>query len=95
MNFIKELYFGNLSPGEQSVIRNSEYSRLLGLSDKLAEEIKQNLSEEACRKLEELCGANLDLIGITAEENYVFGFRDGARLMLDILAGENRNLQHL
>lgn len=50
------------------------------------------MDKKDAEKLERLEGAGFDLIGITAEENYVFGFRDGAKMILDILHGESDDL---
>lgn len=95
MGFIKELYFGNISPGEQSVVQNSRHSRLAGSCDKLYRELRQMLSEENKQKLDKFCDENYALTDIAAEENYALGFRDGARMMMDVLTGENDNLRPL
>lgn len=95
MSFIKDLFYGNISPGEQSVVQNSEYSRLAGSCDKLYRELRQKLSGEDVQKLERFCNENYALTDLAAEENYTLGFRDGAKLMLDVLAGENNNLRPL
>ena len=43
--------------------------------------------------IDEICENYSNLISISSEENYASGFRDGAKLMLDILIGENKNLR--
>lgn len=95
MNFIKELFYGNISPGEQHVVQNSEYSRLAGSCDKIYSELKQTLSANDIQKLDKFCNENYAMTDLAAGENYALGFRDGVKLMLDILAGENENLRSL
>lgn len=95
MGFIKELFYGNISSGEQSVVQGSEYSRLAGSCDRLCGDLKQVLSEEDKQKLDKLCDENYAMADLAAEENYALGFRDGARMILDVLAGENENLRPL
>lgn len=95
MNFIKGLFYGNISPGEQSVVPNSEYSRLAGSCDDLYRELRQMLPEEDKQKLDKLCDENYALTDLAAEENYALGFRDGAVMMMDVLTGENDCLRPL
>lgn len=92
MDFIKDLYYGNISPATQRFLKDSEYIKLLKSSEPLREEIEQKLSDEDTHKLDILCETYSSLMSITAEDNYASGFRDGARLMIDILFGKNENL---
>lgn len=94
MGFIKEIYYGNISNEAQKVAPGSEYQKLAGKCNMLYNELQKKLSEDDIAKLDEFSGANFDMIGLTAEENYALGFRDGAKLMLDILTGENNNLYY-
>lgn len=92
MDIIKDLYYGNISPATQRFLKDSEYIKLLKSSEPLREEIEQKLSDEDTRKLDILCETYSRLISITAEDNYASGFRDGAKLMIDILFVKNENL---
>lgn len=94
MGFINDLYNGNISNEMQKIAHGSEYQRLAGTCDDLYKELMQKLPEGDIAKLDEFSGAHFELIGLTAEENYALGFRDGAKLMLDILMGENKNLHY-
>lgn len=95
MGFIKEVFYGNISPGEQTVIAGARFDRLEKTCDTLCEELKKDLSEDNIEKFKQIDSTYGDIIDITAEENYVLGFRDGARMILDVLAGENENLRPL
>lgn len=93
MNNIKELYYGNISPSTQKFVKGSEYPKQLKSNDDLIERLKALLSSENMKIIDEICENYSNLISISSEENYASGFRDGAKLMLDILIGENKNLR--
>lgn len=93
MNNIKELYYGNISPSTQKFVKGSEYAKQLKSNDDLIEGLKALLSSENMKIIDEICENYSNLISISSEENYASGFRDGAKLMLDILIGENKNLR--
>lgn len=92
MDYIKELYFGNISPSAQKFVKGSEYAKQLRLNDELRNRLKESVPTEDIKIVDVICENYSNLISISSEENYVLGFRDGAKLMLDILMGENKNL---
>ena len=93
MNYIKDLYYGNISPSMQKFVKGSEYAKLLKLNDELRDQLKVSISSEDIKIVDVICENYSNLISISSEENYASGFRDGAKLMLDILIGENKNLK--
>ncbi len=93
MNYIKDLYYGNISPSAQKFVKGSEYAEQLRSNDELREQLKASLSSEDIKIVDVVCENYSNLISISSEENYVLGFRYGAKLMLDILMGENKNLK--
>ncbi len=93
MNYIKDLYYGNISPSAQKFVKGSEYAKQLNSNDKLRDQLKVSISPEDIKIVDVICENYSNLISISSEENYALGFRDGAKLMLDILIGENKNLK--
>lgn len=93
MDYIKELYYGNVSPSMQKFVKDSEYAKHLKLNDNLRDQLKASLSSEDLKTVDVICENYSNLISISSEENYTSGFRDGAKLMLDILMGANKNLK--
>lgn len=93
MDYIKELYYGNISPSAQKFVKGSEYAKQLNSNDDLRNRLKESVSTEDIEIVDAICENYSNLISISSEENYVLGFRDGAKLMLDVLMGENKNLQ--
>ena len=93
MNYIKDLYYGNISPSMQKFVKDSEYAKLLKSNDELRDQLKASVTSEDIKIVDIICENYSNLISISSEENYVSGFRDGAKLMLDVLIGENKNLK--
>lgn len=93
MNYIKELYYGNISPSAQKFVKGSEYAKQLKSNDELRNQLKASVTSEDIKIVDEICENYSNLMSISSEDNYASGFRDGAKLMLDILIGENKNLK--
>lgn len=93
MNYIKELYYGNISPSAQKFVKGSEYAKQLKSNDDLRDQLKASVSSEDIKIVDVICENYSNLISISSEDNYGSGFRDGAKLMLDVLIGENKNLK--
>ena len=92
MNYIKNLYLGNIVPSDQQFSDNSECRMImkeeLDIYDKLSQ-ILNDENNELLEKISELHGQIEDIISV---DSYISGFRDGAKLMIDILLGRNENL---
>ena len=92
MNYIEELYAGNINPSFQQVKKGSKYDKLTKQESELRKKLSQILSDDDKKLLEKICDIKDDIDYITAFDNYAMGFRDGSRLMMDILLGRNENL---
>lgn len=93
MNYIKDLYYGNISPSAQKFVKGSEYAKQLKSNDILRDQLKASVTSEDIKIVDEICENYSNLMSISSEDNYASGFRDGAKLMLDVLIGENKNLK--
>ena len=81
---IRELYNGQIVRSE----RASTAPEYLELSDKcsaLISQLEQQLTPEQISLFNEACDALEECSSFTAEEMYVTGFRDAARLMIELL----------
>lgn len=94
MGAIKEIYYGNLTPSDLIVKRGTEYTKKAKAASDLIDELAKRVpdADGATKKLDDL---HADIQTITAESYYEIGFRDGARLMMDILLGQNENFEEL
>ncbi len=59
----------------------------------LRDQLKAKLSSEDMKIVDVICENYGKLMSISSEDNYASGFRDGAKVMLDVLIGENKNLK--
>lgn len=92
MNYIKDIYNARFRPATERFLQNSEYAELMNDIIAALDDLDKDLSERSKSKMKNIDALQNKLTTITAEENYASGFRDGARLMLDILIGKNENL---
>ena len=92
-SIIKEFYLGNLTPCESRTRPSSEMAKVTAVLAETDHYLRSRLDGESLAALERLVSAQTDLVAITAEENFVNGFRSGGQFMLDTLLGEGENTQ--
>lgn len=85
MNTIESLYYGNLCPGDKTIIQNSEYDKLLKTLNNLNDKLNKEISEEAQKILKEYEDVSISFNALCDKESFLEGFRIGAKLILDIL----------
>ena len=85
MYTLQELWRGNITPSERFVRAGSEYKEIAGkLSDEM-DRLMEAISPEARRQLENIGNLRADMTVLANEDYFIYGFRLGARLMLDVL----------
>ena len=94
MNYIKELYSGNLNSSLQKFTKNSRYGKLTQQEAETYAELSKKLNDDNKKLLERISELQGDINYITSIDNYAMGFRDGSKLMIDILLGRNENLNN-
>ena len=82
---LENLYYGNIFPSEQQYARNTQYDKAIRTVSKKEEQLKLLLGEKERTMLKEMVTAQITLNGITAEENFILGFRLGIRLGIEIM----------
>ena len=87
MGAISELYRGRISAPTDIKVRTNEYSKLNCRAYNLYDQITDGMNPEEAAKIEELTDIHRQMESITSEDSYTRGFRDGAKLMLDMLNG--------
>ena len=85
MGAISELYRGRISAPTDIKVRADQYDELNARADALHSQIADALTADTASALEELIDIHRQMESITSEDSYTRGFRDGARLMLDML----------
>ena len=94
MNYIRELYAGNLGSSSHRITSGSEYSKLIQQMSDIHDKLSEKLSDENKELLERMSELQGNIEYISSVDNYALGFRDGSRLMIDILLGRNENINN-
>ena len=84
-NVLHDFYYGNIVPNEKRFVRNSEFGRAAKEISEADEYLHSILDEAGLAVLDKLTSAQMTLDSITAEENYIDGFKTGARFVLAIM----------
>ena len=85
MFVLQELWRGNITPSERFVRSGSEYKKIAGkLSDEM-DRLMEAISPEARKQLENIGNLRADMAVLSNEDIFIYAFRLGARLMLDVL----------
>ena len=93
-NTLEDLYYGNITPREQQITPNSELNRATDRVARFENQLTERLDEDGQTILAKLAESRDEIESITALENFILGFRLGARLMaecMDDTDGDIRN----
>ena len=89
MYVLDKLWRDGISPSERYVRPGSEYQKTSTRRNEEMERLLELLSPEAKEQMEVVETLRYDLAMLSEEDVFIYGFRLGARLMLDIM-GEHR-----
>ena len=90
---LKDFYFGNLTPSEQDMAPHSELRRAIDCIARCEQQLTERLDEAGQAILNELVSAQHIADGITAEENFILGFRLGVRMMVECMDDNDGNIR--
>ena len=85
MFVLPDLWHGNVPPSERYVRRGSEYHKV---SQKMCDEMDnllKLLSPEAKKQLELVSKLKDDMMLLSEEDTFIYGFRLGASMILDVI----------
>jgi len=82
---LKDFYYGNIRPFEQKMATTSSLQRAVDTVTSHEAQLTEQLSEAERKLLDELIKAQQEIDSITAEENFILGFRLGVRLMAECM----------
>ena len=85
MYALQELWRGNITPAERFVRSGSEYKALAGKVSDEIDKLTKMISPEAKVQKESVDNLQTDLTMLSNEDIFIYAFRMGARLMLDVL----------
>ncbi len=88
---LKDLYYGNLTLFDHAIPSGSPIRKLSAHLTQCETKLKEQLSPEEKALLEDILKTQQDMDGVTAEENFILGFRLGVQLMAECLTGEEES----
>ena len=95
MSALEKLYYGNINPCQKTFDKDSEYGKSMSVITAMETVIKNRLSDSEKCLLVSLMSASADICRITAAENFIIGFKLGARIGLEIVSDDEGCLQDL
>ena len=84
-NTLEDLYYGNITPGAQQITPNSELKRATDRITRFEGQLAERLDETGQSILAKLIESEDEIESITARENFILGFRLGARIMAECM----------
>ena len=82
-NTLEDLYYGNITPGTQQIAPNSELKRATDRVARFESQLTERLDKDGQAILAKLLELLDEADSITALENFILGFRLGARLIAE------------
>ena len=93
-NTLEDLYYGNITPGAQQIAPNSELKRATDRVARFEGQLTERLDEDGQTILAKLIESQHEIDSITALENFILGFRLGARLMAECMDNNDGNIRN-
>lgn len=85
---IQDLYYGNITPADKTMAADSPLRKLTAQLAKYEAGLTGLLDAEDIPLLKALVDTQQQIDSITAEENFIYGFKLGVQLMVECLGGE-------
>ena len=83
MNFIEELYYGNVNPRTEHCVATARYEQATEIVSKITTKLKDSLAEPELTMLERLIEANNEITEETGMLYFKIGFGLGVQMMVD------------
>ena len=85
MLFLKEFWYGNISPGGERYHDQKEYSKHWKVMEQCENELKEQLSPEAWALFSKYQDAEREVSSVAETDIFIDGFRLGAKVIMDVL----------
>ena len=85
MQVLEDLYLGDVHPSEHSFKKGNQYSRALNEVVKAGDALLDTLTEKQKEQFEAYMTAQREVNVLTDCETFIYAFRLGAKIMMDVL----------
>ena len=93
-NTLEDLYYGNITPGAQQITPNSELKRATDRVARFKGQLTERLDEDGQTILAKLIESQHEIDSITALENFILGFRLGARITMECMDDNDGDIRN-
>ena len=92
-NTLEDLYYGNITPNAQDMAPNSELKRATDRVTRFENQLTELLDNAGRAVLAKLIESQHEIDNITALENFILGFRLGAKIMMECMDNNDGNIK--
>ena len=93
MLILEDLYLGDIRPNERGFKQNSQYAKALDELVKVGDALTDGFTEEQKELFEDYMTAQREVTVLTDCETFLYAFRLGAKIMLDVFTdGQMREI---
>lgn len=90
MEVTKRLYYGHVNDIGMNVVANPEYKSIQEMRQSHMDYLRRKFPTEARDRLDELEDLQSQECGVNDYECFYCGFRDGIKLMIEVLYGDGK-----
>ena len=91
---LEDFYYGNITPGEKEMRPGSKLQRAVDTAAQCESQRAERLDEVNQALLTKLVKAQHEIDSITATENFILGFRLGARMMAECMDDNDGDIKN-
>ena len=92
-NTLEDLYYGNIAPNAQDTVPNSELERATDRVARFEKQLTELLDDAGQAVLAKLIESQQEIDSITALENFILGFRLGAKIMMGCMDNNDGDIR--
>ena len=92
-NTLEDLYYGNITPNAQDMAPNSELKRATDRVARFENQLTELLDDTGQAVLAKLIESQQEIDSITAMENFILGFRLGAKIVMECMDNNDGDIK--
>ena len=94
-NTLVDLYYGSIIPVKQQITPDSELKRAMARIARFENQLTERLDEDGQSILAKLIESEDEIESITALENFILGFRLGAKITMECMDGNDGDIREV